>query len=69
MMGLGIAIAFGFFAMIPGSILSLIAWVLVGQPETWSSWMAIPCYGPFFGSIAIGVWLGLRGEQDVELES
>ena len=53
MMGLGKAIAFGFFAMIPGSILSLIAWVLVGQPETWSSWMAIPCYGPFFGSIAM----------------
>jgi len=69
MMGVGKAIVFGLFAMIPGSILSLIAWVLVGQPEIWSSWMSIPCYGPFFGCIVLGIWLGMRSEDDVELET
>ena len=69
MMGVGKAIVFGFFAMFPGMILSLIAWVLVGQLETWTSWMSIPCYGPFFGCIALGVWFGMRSEADVELET
>ena len=68
-MGVGKAMVFGFFAMFPGMILSLIAWVLVGQPETWASWMSIPCYGPFFGCIGIGIWLGIRTEDDVELDT
>ena len=69
MMGVGKAMVFGFFAMFPGMILSLIAWVLVGQPETWASWLSVPCYGPFFGCIALGIWLGMRTEDDVELET
>jgi|TARA_B100001750_G_scaffold66953_1_gene53190 hypothetical protein len=69
MMGVGKAMVFGFFAMFPGMILSLIAWVLVGQPENWASWMSIPCYGPFFGCIALGVWLGMRSDEEVELET
>ena len=69
MMGVGKAIVFGFFAMFPGMLLSLIAWVLIGQPETWTSLMSIPCYGPFFGCIALGVWFGMRSESEVELET
>ena len=54
--------------MFPGALLSLIAWIVIGKPDTWSGWMSIPCYGPFFGCIAIGIWLGVRKEQDVEME-
>jgi len=31
--------------------------------------MSIPCYGPFFGCIALGVWFGMRSDADVELET
>ena len=68
-MGLGRAVAFGIFAMIPGAILALFGYMLIGSPETWENTQYLACYGPFFGSIAIGVWLGMRGEPDVELES
>lgn len=68
MMSVGKAMAFGLFAMFPGALLSLIAWIVIGKPDTWSGWMSIPCYGPFFGCIAIGIWLGVRKEQDVEME-
>mgnify|MGYP006118932201 CR=1 FL=1 len=68
-MGLGKAVAFGIFAMVPGAILALFGYMLIGSPETWENTQYLACYGPFFGSIAIGVWLGMRGEPDVELES
>ena len=62
-------IAYLVMQLAPYGVLSLIAWVLVGEPETWNSWMSIPCYGPFFGCIALGVWFGMRSEADVELET
>ncbi len=68
-MGVGKAITFGLFAMFPGAILSLIGYILIGSPETWQNTQYIACYGPFFGSIAFGIWLGLRGEVDAELET
>jgi hypothetical protein len=68
-MGLGKAVVFGIFAMIPGAILALFGYMLIGSPETWENTQYLACYGPFFGSIAIGVWLGIRGEPDVELET
>ena len=68
-MGLGRAGAFGRFAMVPGASLALFGYMLIGSPETWENTQYLACYGPFFGSIAIGVWLGMRGEPDVELES
>ena len=68
-MGLGRAIVFGIFAMVPGAILALFGYMLIGSPETWENTQYLACYGPFFGSIAIGVWLGMRGEPDVELET
>ena len=68
-MGLGRAVAFGIFAMVPGAILALFGYMLIGSPETWENTQYLACYGPFFGSIAIGVWLGMRGEPDVEMES
>ena len=68
-MGLGKAVVFGIFAMIPGAILALFGYMLIGSPETWENAQYLACYGPFFGSIAIGVWLGIRGEPDVELET
>ena len=68
-MGVGKAIVFGIFAMVPGAILALFGYMLIGSPETWDNTQYLACYGPFFGSIAIGVWLGMRGEQDVELET
>ena len=68
-MGLGKAVAFGIFAMVPGAILALFGYMLIGSPETWENTQYLACYGPFFGSIAIGVWLGMRGEPDVELET
>lgn len=69
MMGVGKAIAFGLFAMFPGAILSLIGYILIGSPDTWENIQYIACYGPFFGSIALGIWLGIRTEVDVELET
>ena len=68
-MGLGRAIVFGIFAMVPGAILALFGYMLIGSPETWENTQYLACYGPFFGSIAIGVWLGMRGEPDVELDT
>jgi hypothetical protein len=68
-MGVGKAITFGLFAMFPGAILSLIGYTLIGSPDTWQNTQYIACYGPFFGSIAFGIWLGLRGEVDAELET
>ena len=68
-MGLGKAIVFGIFAMVPGAILALFGYMLIGSPETWENTQYLAGYGPFFGSIAIGVWLGMRGEPDVELET
>ena len=68
-MGLGRAIVFGIFAMVPGAILALFGYILIGSPETWENTQYLACYGPFFGSITIGVWLGMRGEPDVELET
>ena len=68
-MGLGRAVAFGIFAMVPGAILALFGYMLIGSPETWENTQYLACYGPFFGSITIGVWLGMRGEPDVELET
>ena len=68
-MGLGKAIVFGIFAMVPGAILALFGYMLIGSPETWENTQYLACYGPFFGSIAIGVWLGMRGEPDAELET
>ena len=72
MMGVGKAIVFGFFAMFPGSLLAvLVYWAMGGNFHDVSpdDFMYIPCYGPFFGSIAFGVWLGMRDEQEVELET
>ena len=71
-MGVGKAMVFGFFAMFPGMILSLIAYWLMGgnlHSDNNDDFMYIPCYGPFFGSIAIGIWLGMRTEDDVELDT
>ena len=68
-MGVGKAIVFGIFAMVPGAILALFGYMLIGSPETWDNTQYIACYGPFFGSIAIGVWLGMRGEPGVELDT
>ena len=68
-MGVGKAIVFGIFAMVPGAILALFGYMLIGSPETWDNTQYLACYGPFFGSIAIGVWLGMRGEPGVELET
>jgi hypothetical protein len=68
-MGLGKASVFAIFAMFPGALLSLFAYMLIGAPETWSGWMAIPCYGPFFGCVGVGIWLGLGTDEDVELEA
>lgn len=72
-MGMGKAIVFGAFAVIPGMFLSLMAYVLAGAPE--EQWggiedigMYLICYGPFFSCIAIGVWLGVREEDAAELE-
>ena len=68
-MGVGKAIVFGIFAMVPGAMLALFGYMLIGSPETWDNTQYIACYGPFFGSIAIGVWLGMRGEPGVELDT
>lgn len=68
-MGVGKAIVFGIFAMVPGAMLALFGYMLIGSPETWNNTQYLACYGPFFGSIAIGVWLGMRGEPGVELDT
>jgi|GEM_PF-354782 len=73
-MGLGKAAVFGAFAALPGMFLSLLAWLAIGAPEEqWGSLddigMYLVCYGPFFGCIAAGIWLGLRSDApQVELE-
>jgi hypothetical protein len=72
-MGLGKAVVFGLFAIFPAMFLSLMVWVLIGAPpEQWGGLddigMYLACYGPFFGCIGIGVWLGLRDEEYAEME-
>ena len=73
MMGVAKAIVFGLFAMFPGSVLAVLAyWAMGGNLHSTNpadDFMYIPCYGTFFGSIAFGVWLGMRDEQEVELET
>ncbi len=73
MMGVGRAMVFGAFAIFPGMFLSLMAYVLAGAPE--DQWggiedigMYLICYGPFFSCIAIGIWLGMREQDAVELD-
>ncbi len=68
-MGVGKAIVFGLFAMVPGTLLALFGYMIIGSPESWNNIQYIACYGPFFGSIALGVWLGMRGDTNVELDS
>ncbi len=67
-MGLGRALFFGFVAMFPGAILALFGWLIIGSPDTWESSQYLVCYGPFFGSIFVGFWLGNKDQTDVELE-
>ena len=66
------ATVFAVTACIPSFLLGLFAYWLMGgnlHSDNPDDFMYIPCYGPFFGSIAVGVWLGMRNEQDVELET
>jgi len=67
-MGVAKSIVFGFFGFFPGVFLSLMAWVLIGQPETWSPMLYGVCYGPFFACVLGGFILGLRTEEEVDLE-
>ena len=66
-MGAPKAIVFGFFAMFPGAFLALMAYIMFGAPEQWSAALYLVCYGPFFGCIAIGIWLGLADPDAAEL--
>ena len=68
-MGLGKAVVFGGIAALPGMFLSLLAWLVIGAPDEWSASLNLVCYGPFFGCIAVGIWLGSRSDaSQVELE-
>ncbi len=55
--------------MFPGMILALIGWHIIGKPDEWNNLQIVACYGPFFGSIAVGIWLGMKNDLDVELET
>ncbi|MBJ84679.1 MAG: hypothetical protein CMB52_04090 [Euryarchaeota archaeon] len=69
MMGAGRVIVFCLFSAIPGVFLALLIWVMIGKPDTWETWMAIPCYGPIFGCMALGAWYGRKVNRDVEMEA
>ncbi|MDP6889612.1 MAG: hypothetical protein QF454_06245 [Candidatus Thalassarchaeaceae archaeon] len=68
-MGFAKAMIFGAFAMFPGMILALIGWHIIGKPDEWGNLQIVACYGPFFGSIVVGIWLGMKNDLDVELET
>mgnify|MGYP001162460530 FL=1 len=68
-MGFAKAMVFSAFAMFPGMILALIGWHIIGKPDEWNNLQIVACYGPFFGSIAVGIWLGMKNDLDVELET
>ena len=68
-MGFAKAMVFSAFAMFPGMILALIGWHIFGKPDEWNNLLIVACYGPFFGSIAVGIWLGMKNDLDVELET
>ena len=62
-MGLGRAMLFGSMAAIPGVVLALIGWAIIGAPdEEWENAQWIACYLPFFGCVAAGLVMGWRHE-------
>jgi hypothetical protein len=67
-MGVGRALVFGLFAILPGVLLSLVGWVLSGSPKTWNNSLYLACYAPFFGCVAAGFYLGWRSDDDVGME-
>ncbi|HJL55330.1 MAG: hypothetical protein QGF28_03350 [Candidatus Thalassarchaeaceae archaeon] len=68
-MGVGRALVFALFAILPGALLSLVGWVLIGSPESWSNGLYLACYAPFFGCVAAGFYLGWRAEGDIGVEA
>jgi len=67
-MGVGRALVFGLFAVLPGLLLSLVGWVLIGSPESWESSLYLACYGPFFFCVAAGLYIGWRAEDNIRME-
>ncbi|MDP7002472.1 MAG: hypothetical protein QF911_02725 [Candidatus Thalassarchaeaceae archaeon] len=67
-MGVGRALVFSVFAMIPGALLSLLGWVLIGSPGHWNTSLYLACYAPFLGCVVAGFYIGLRTNFDSVVE-
>ena len=61
-------IVFALLSAVPGTILALLGYILIGRPETWENIQYAACYGPFFGCIGIGAWYGIKVNREEEME-
>ncbi len=68
MMGAMRIIVFALLSAVPGTILALLGWMLIGKPETWENIQYAACYGPFFGCITLGAWYGVKVNREEEIE-
>tara|TARA_B100000965_G_scaffold182853_1_gene152640 strand:+ start:826 stop:1032 length:207 start_codon:yes stop_codon:yes gene_type:complete len=68
-MGVGRAMLFGTLALVPGVLLALIGWVIIGMPEEWGTTLYLICYGPIFGCVGAGVMIGWRDGDNPDLEA
>ena len=64
------ALAFAGVLALPGMLVGLMLWYLLGQPEgTWNPGVVLACNLVPLGSIAVGAVLGWRAGQDPEQAS
>ena len=69
MMGAMRVIVFALLSAVPGSILALFGYILIGRPDSWQNIQYVACYGPLFGCIALGAWYGIKVNRDEEMDS
>ena len=69
MMGAMRIIVFAALSAIPGTLLALFGFILIGSPETWQTIQYAACYGPLFGCMALGALYGIKVNRDEEMEA
>ena len=62
-------IVFALLSSIPGTLLAVLIYWLIGEPKVWDQTQYLTCYGPIFGLIALGAWYGIKVNRDEELEA
>ena len=62
-------IVFALLSSIPGTLLAVFIYWLIGEPKVWDHSQYLTCYGPIFGFIGLGAWYGIKVNRDEELEA